>query len=201
MTATGRQAAFVLILAFHILAIWLLPQRTRLDDVRTAATPLQITFVRPVAPAPAPVVSLPSPVRNSKSVPRQPKPVRAVPESPPAMVLIPAPPVDQAPAAPSAHDILQRARADLGRIDRAIRIQSPDPGARSIRAQTPRLEAAMASAFRERGPARIEELVLADGTRVSKVGNMCAFKESNSLTGGRDVFKDGIKTRWQTCPK
>lgn len=32
-------------------------------------------------------------------------------------------------------------------------------------------------------------------------GTMCAYKESNALTGGRDPFQDGIRTKIVACGK
>ncbi|HEY0065336.1 MAG TPA: hypothetical protein VGC21_24680 [Telluria sp.] len=202
MTAAGRQAAFILILALHLLAIWLLPQRTRLAEAAAGGAPIMLTFVRP-APPQRPVQTAPS--WRDKQPLRRAVPAVTAPAAPVPFTVIPSTPVAQAPveqAAPqSAAEILQQARTDIGKIDRALRKQSPDLAVREITLQAPKLETALAAAFRERGPVRVQELVLADGTRVSKMGNMCAFKESNGLTGGRDAFKDGIKTRWQTCPK
>jgi hypothetical protein len=62
-----------------------------------------------------------------------------------------------------------------------------------------RREREIAAAFGERGPPQVVEEVMSDGRRRSRVGNKCANKESNGLVGARDVFRDGVKTRWGDC--
>lgn len=32
-------------------------------------------------------------------------------------------------------------------------------------------------------------------------GSLCAYKESNALTGGLDPFRDGVRTKVTTCPR
>ena len=153
--------------------------------------------MRPATPTavaagkPRPRVQLPSVVPAENAI----RLVPAVPEAEP--VAPPEPPV----ASKSADEILGQARIDIGKIDRDVRKASPDMAVRNITLCQPKLETAIAGAYKERGPPKMEEVVLPDGRRMTRVGNMCAVKESNGLVGGRDVFKDGVKTRWQTCPR
>jgi hypothetical protein len=62
----------------------------------------------------------------------------------------------------------------------------------------------IASAFK-RQATTVEEVLMADGSRMSKVhtpgGTYCAYKESNAVTGGRDPFKDGVRTKVTSCPR
>lgn len=62
-----------------------------------------------------------------------------------------------------------------------------------------RREREIAAAFGERGPPQVVEETMSDGRRRSRVGNKCTYKESNGLVGARDVFRDGVKTRWGGC--
>jgi hypothetical protein len=106
-----------------------------------------------------------------------------------------------AEAAPGAGAIVERAKRDVGQIDRALREGSQAPDQHTISLAPAGFERTMAAAFRERGPARIEEDILADGTRRSRRGIMCMAKQHNGLVGARDVFRDGIKTESKTCPR
>jgi hypothetical protein len=204
MSGNGRRISLLLIVALHVLAAWLWPSRS-IDSKHAPQRETAISFITHVPPAIKPSKSKPSalartPVRN---IPRAPTRVRSEPE----LTLVPAPAEPLATTPPTeapektADEILQQARADVGKIDRDLRSVSPDKSLRKIVLHPTKLESSFAAAFKERGPQRMEEIIGPDGRRITKVGNMCAFKESNGLVGGRDVFKDGVKTRWQSCPK
>lgn len=205
MSGNGRRIALLLIVALHVLAVWFLPSPSTsrgAPEKHTESRDIAISFVTPVPPARKPISVPRAPAKPAARAPR-----RVVGES--TMTLVPAPSMPEAasapiePAAPekTAADILQQAKADIGKVDRDLRNASPNMALRKIELHPTKLESGIAGAFKERGPQRIEEMIGPDGRRITKVGNMCAFKESNGLVGGRDVFKDGVKTRWQTCPK
>lgn len=125
----------------------------------------------------------------------------APPPAPPTITPSVTAPVLTPIDAGEADRILSQARRDAGRIDRELREEGLTMADRKRAIGPSKFERLMADAFIERGPPRMEEHVMADGRRVSKVGKMCAYKEANGLTGARDVFKDGTKTRWETCPE
>ena len=200
----ARAAALALIVAVHIIVVLGWPKRTA-PISQGSGRELDIAFImlpKKLSPPPARALRVPRPLPTEQV--RRAKPV---PASAPSMTLIPpaeeetAPPAEVAPIAPSARAIVDQARSDVGAIDRELRKQSLDPALRHQKLHPGRFETAIAGAFKERGPARIIEEVLPDGSRRSRVGNMCASMESNSLSGGRDVFRDGVKTKWAQCPQ
>lgn len=206
MSGNGRRISLLLIVALHVLAAWLWPSRT-IDRKHAPQRETAISFITHVPSARKPSASKPPAVARPPA--RRVRRAETRVHSEPQLTLVPAPaePVAMTPpaepAAPekTADEILRQARADVGKIDRDLRSVSPDKSLRKIVLHPTKLESAFGAAFKERGPQRIEEIIGPDGRRITKVGNMCASMESNGLVGGRDVFKNGVKTRWQTCPK
>ena len=200
----ARAAALALIIAVHIIVVLCWPRRT-VPVSQGAGRELDIAFImlpKKLAPLPVPALRVPPPPPTEQV--RRAKPATV---SAPVVTLMPpaieeaTPPAEVAPVAPRAEAIVDQARGDAGAIDRELRKQSRDPTVRNQNLRQGRLEIALAGAFTERGPPRVIEEVLADGSRRSRVGNMCAAKESNTLPGGRDVFRDGVKTKWAQCPQ
>lgn len=201
----SRTFTLLFIVALHLLLVLLWPQGASHDQATPARLATELTFVtlRPVPERPAPL-----PVRPRKpQPPREAIRPRAVRES--TLVAIPAPAIAPPPAvAPtpqpperSTDDIMAQARRDVGRIDRDLRKSSLNIAERSTVLSATAREKAISAAYVGGGPSPIVESVAADGRRISRRGKMCAFKEHNGLVGGRDVFKDGVKTVWQQCPK
>ena len=95
----------------------------------------------------------------------------------------------------SASTIGERALRAAGKVDRELRKTSLNVAERNL---------TIGKTQRELASTRIEELELPDGRRMSKVvtafGRYCAYQESNGLVGGRDVFRDGVKTKIGPCP-
>jgi hypothetical protein len=203
----GRAVALCLIVVAHI-ALALCWPSWRAPAHEAARKELALTFVTLPALPPA---TLPPPALRSPRVAPKPAPVRPLPApklapAPAITLLAPPPaqevaPVEAAATTPSASSMAQRAMRDVGAIDRELRGQSRDPGQRSLKLHADKFDSAIAGAFKERGPPRVVEEVLADGTRRSRIGNMCAAMENNGQTGGRDVFRDGVKTKWASCPQ
>lgn len=121
----------------------------------------------------------------------------------PSIRLIPAEPALAAEAPPvpsrSAEQITLQAKRDIGKIDRELRQASLDMAQRNLVFNLSRREKGIAEAFIERGPPKIIEEVMSDGRRRSRIGNKCAYMESNGLVGARDVFKNGVRTVWGDC--
>lgn len=205
--ALRRRAWLILVVLVHLLVLYAWPGAQPMGHPAGALhdsshdTPLDIVFVVP-APTPLPVRQAPT------AAPRTPVPKRAAMQrdlaqpQPPVTLITPPPAAEPAlEAALSAvtHDTLrQSALAAAGAIDRQLRKESLDLGQRALlRAGQP--ERGIAAALVPRGPDQIEELVMADGRRISRVGNKCAYKESNALTRGRDVIQHGVRTIWGDC--
>ncbi len=200
----------VAIMAMHALLLWLWPQWSPTES-SSGARKIFITWI----PSPPPTVTPPPkpkalaaqrPTRPSRPaaitqpapvMPTQPEAV-AAPARPvePAAITMPAAPDPFAEPAPVAGP-----KYDMSRIDREVRKESRDPAVRVTVLQAPKLERLLAGAKKQRGPAPIEELVLGDGRRVSKVGGMCASKKSSAMVGGNDPFRNGNHTVWQECPR
>lgn len=192
-----RWFALSLIVVLHIAGVLLWPQRDGGSRSAVLARETAVTFVSMPVPPPARSVPPVTPVR-----PRIRK--AAPPPAIPALRLIPAPepvaPVEaEAPVPRSAADITLQAKRDVGKIDRDLRSASLNMAERHLSLTMTQRERAIAAAFGERGPPRVVEEVMSDGRRRSRVGNKCAYKESNGLVGARDVFRDGVKTRWGDC--
>lgn len=95
--------------------------------------------------------------------------------------------------------MMLQAKRDVGKIDRELRSASLDMAERHFSLTISKRERAIAAAHGGTGPTPIIEEVMNDGSRRSRMGNMCAQMESNALVGARDVFRDGVKTRWSRC--
>lgn len=121
----------------------------------------------------------------------------------------PAPP---APASPSAYDMMQRARKDLGSIDKELRKEFPaskieaPPDSPHIRMQKGMEHAAEMAPPRWYEQAKVTELVVpgGDGKRRYRVitaqGTFCVTYESNNRLNGGDPFANAPKPKYSQCP-
>ena len=192
----GRWLALLLIVAIHIAALWCWPQRHP-DPGAARSGEMAITFVAVAAPArsaakPTPVAAV---TRHAAKLTAPPKLGMILIPSLPAPTPTPVP----APVQKSADDIIGQARRDVGKIDRELRAASLDTAQRTLIFTSSKLERGLAGAFVNRGPPQVVEDVMNDGRRVSRIGNKCYYMESNGLVGGRDVFRDGIRTVFKNC--
>jgi len=195
-----RVLAFAVIVALHAAGLLWWPKR---EQATPGAMPaVDVVFVAP--PKAAPPRQLPAPrtatalQRTRERRPMQLVVPQAVASPSPAPVPVP---IEQAPAVAqtSADDVRRQARLDVGKIDRDMRAASLDMAERHLALNLSKRERGIADAFVERGPPKIVEEVMSDGRRRSRIGNSCAYMESNGLVGARDVFKNGVKTRWERC--
>jgi hypothetical protein len=119
------------------------------------------------------------------------------------------PPVDPfaEPAAKPDGDLMQRSLKSAAAIDKQLRKEAWNRREKKIANDTTVLGAKIASAYvGNNGVMSTEELTMPDGRLMTKVrtpggGSFCAYKESNALTGGRDPFRDGIRTMVTNCPR
>ena len=178
----------------------------KLAPPRVAAQP-----VRPRASAP---LTMPAPrARRDQPDQRDTAPVDSA--APQAITQVPSnaqPPLQTTPPDPfappppnpgAAPDLRQRALQSAAAADRQMRKEAWNPRDKKIANDTTALAAAIGSAYRGGGNT-YEQVTTADGRVMTKVhtpggGTYCAVKESNATTGGRDPFRDGIKTKFTTC--
>ena len=203
-------------LALHLALLygWLLAhqphQLADKDDPRR----IQWVNVAPLRPAqpparpPAPVLRAQA-ARAPVAAPRAPPPARPVAAEPEAI----APPAAAAPRMPSADQMLQQARKDVGKIDRDLRKEFP--GAR-IKAPVDTPQSRLEKGFEEAAELappkwyeapKIKEII-DPGTygrkryRVTTAGGTyCVTYESNHAPDGIDSMKNGIKPKITNCPK
>lgn len=216
---SSRGIGLLVVAALHLLTIYLVTRpRTQSTQV-LAARSTNIVFLAPPAPrrAAAPVpTSASARERRIVALPSAPEPARRLPQ--PITMVAPvaeAPPVANAPAGaepdwtqpaakPGADSLAERAKKSVGAIDRDLRAKSLNMTDRKPMAEQTALASNIASAFKRQGTT-VEEVLMADGSRMSKVhtpsGTYCAYKESNAVTGGRDPFKDGVRTKVTSCPR
>lgn len=204
-----RRYWFLLVAVVHVLAVLCWPRRDAVVAAQPSSRTTTVFFVpvpRPAAPA---VATAPAPARavaRSRTARQAPAAatlvfVPAAPDTATPPIALPQEPVlSAAPPQAEADEIRTQALKSVGAIDKELRKASLNMAERHISYQRPALERAIASAHKPRGPLRIEELRMSDGRAVSRIGNMCAYKESNALTGGRDVIQNGVRTMFTTCP-
>lgn len=218
---SSRGIGLLVVAALHLLTIYLVTRpRAQTAQVR-AARSTNIVFLAPPAPrraaAPTPVpTSASARERRAVALPSAREPAQRLPQ--PITLPTPAaeaPPVANTPAAagpdwtqPAAKQgvdsLAERAKKSVGAIDRDLRAKSLNMTDRKPMAEQTALASNIASAFK-RQATTVEEVLMADGSRMSKVhtpgGTYCAYKESNAVTGGRDPFKDGVRTKVTSCPR
>lgn len=168
----------------------------------------------PAAPTPSRVAARPpgkpSPAKPSAARSETPAPVETVPVAPtqPQAITQTTPPPDPfaEPPAKPADDLRERSLKSAALVDKQLRKEAWNPRDKKIANDTTPLAAAIASAYvgNDRGTT-LEEVTTSDGrlmTRVRTPGGStyCAYKETNAITGGRDPFRDGVKTKVTSCP-
>ncbi len=214
----ASHAGLALVAGLHVLLAlcWLRPTRHPHDDA--ARKGMELMFVlqpkppalaTPVAPPPV----APRSVRLARApAPRLPITAMTLTQSAAQRPTQPAPAAEPPPTASDAvaptisvDDLRQIVRRDINQIDRDLRKRSLNVASRVIANDQTELARNIDAAFKGGGLAsQVEEVVLGDGTHMSKIhtplGTYCAAMGSNAPGGGRDPFKDGVKTKFFTCP-
>jgi hypothetical protein len=175
---------------------------------------IEITWVLPARPAPrsAPQPRTTAPPRSARA-PAAPLPIHPPPPVAPPAIPSTAPPLAApqpiAPPDPFAlpqkskdkGGLLQQSLNSAAAIDRQLRKESWNPRDKHI------VSAAVEAAEQGvRAGTSIETFELPDGRKMARVrlpngSSYCAAMQSNALTGGRDPFRDGVKTQVSTCPR
>ncbi|MGB9990610.1 hypothetical protein [Pseudoduganella rhizocola] len=196
-----RHAWLAALLFLHLLV--LLAWRPVLRQAPLAVPRGELAFILP--PKPAPATPLP---------PRSPAAARATQEpqrrsAPAAITVPPLPAASPAPAAvPDAFATPEKslgevARASVGDAMQALRKETPHAFLRSQHSGSA-IARALARAGGSAGAAGLEEMVLPDGRRMTRVrtggSSYCVVMDAPGGSGGRDVFRDGAKARTVTCP-
>ena len=101
-------------------------------------------------------------------------------------------------------DALQRARRSAAAVDKQLRKEAWNPRDKKIANERTLLAEKLASAYTGSDGMTQESVTLDDGRVMTRIRTgagttFCAVKESNGLTGGRDPFRDGIRTKITTC--
>ena len=165
--------------------------------------------VQPVRSATPKVAARPPsrPVAELRAVPSTVEPAPAAPAQPQAITQTTSPPDPFAqPSATSGDDLRQRALKSAALVDKQLRKEAWNPRDKKIANETTLLAAKMGGAYvGNDGGTTMEEVSTTDGRLMTKVrtpggGTYCAYKETNGTTGGRDPFRDGVKTKVTNCP-
>ena len=165
--------------------------------------------LQPAAPTPPKVATRQPPkaltARSETEAPAEPTPVAV---TQPQAITQPTPPPDpfaEQPAKP-VDDLRQRSLKSAALVDKQLRKEAWNPRDKRIANDTTSLAAKIGGAYvgNDSGTTT-EEVVTPDGRLMTKVrtaggGTYCAYKENNALTGGRDPFRDGVKTKVTSCP-
>lgn len=170
------------------------PERPKRPERPRAAQTAEKRMRAPSAPVIVPVsITVPQP--------DQPQPPQAITQT-----AQPPDPFAQPPAKP-ADDLLQRSIKSAAAVDKQLRKEAWNPRDKRIANDTTLLAAKIGGAYvgNDSGTTT-EEVATTDGRLMTKVhtaggGTYCAYKETNGTTGGRDPFRDGIKTKAMTCPR
>lgn len=159
----------------------------------------QSVMPRPGRQAMPQAITVPAPPLGALT----PAPATANAETIPPAVPAPVATLDAAPAQVTTETLAQVARRSAGAIDRQLRKASWNPRDKVI-ARDGALVGRLGAAYR--GPATYaeERVILPDGRQMTVIhsggSTYCAAMESNTMVGGRDVFRNGVKTRISSCP-
>lgn len=215
----ARLSGVAATIALHLVLVgcWLLARAPALPDDSAPRVAIQWVNIRPYVPvATKPPAPATPPVLTSKPVPKRAAAV-APPEAVNTTPIELAPPVapaepalEPAPAAagPTAHDMLQQARRDVGKIDKDLKKEYPERFIKApIDTATRRLVKGIALAHEMAPPkwyqpAKIQELIDPAGVGrkryrvITSGGTYCLTYESAHSMNGSDPF-----TRTTNRPK
>jgi hypothetical protein len=204
-----RLYAIGLTIAVHLALIygWQMTRRIPAPEWELPRNAIQWLRLKPLVP-PKPVAPRPAAPPPRQQTPRT-APASASPAPTPAPVQ-PAPAVE-APAARSAHDMLQQAKRDVGKIDKDLRKAYPgQPISAPVQTAQTRLEKGIAAAA-DAAPNRwfeapkVTEIIDPGGYGrrryrvVGANGTYCITVESNHAPDGLDTMKYGIQQKITTC--
>lgn len=152
---------------------------------------------RPLSKLPGARLQAPAPIETAPVAPPQPQAITQPIAPPPD-------PFAEPPVKPT-EDLRQRALNSAALVDKQLRKEAWNPRDKKIANDTTVLAAKIGGAYVGNSGTTMEEVTTSDGRLMTKVrtpggGTYCAYKENNALTGGRDPFRDGVKTKVTSCP-
>jgi hypothetical protein len=130
---------------------------------------------------------------------------------PPAAPGVAAPKLPASSSRPSAEDMVDAARRDIGKIDHELRKDSPPPKEPAAAATKPSMQQTLEKALAtpaephaaKPGETTMEEITRPDGQRVTKVtgpnGTYCVTQISVGNTKGEDIMQKGAVSRTTSC--
>jgi hypothetical protein len=183
----------------------LLAWRPALRSAPPAVPRGELTFILP--PRPAAAVPPPRSVAPARVLPqaqRRSSEPQAITIAPPPPIAPPAPATVADPFAAPDKSLSEIARGSVGDTMKALRKETPHAFLRTEQSDSAIARAlAKAAGPASRGTA-LEEMVLPDGRRMTRVraggSTYCVAMESAGGAPGRDVFRDPPKARTMTCP-
>ncbi len=101
--------------------------------------------------------------------------------------------------APIHEQLIADFKRDVGQIDRDLRRQSLNTAERTPVLTPTAMARGIGAAYIDRTPPKQEEVVLSDGTRVTRIGNTCYMKDNGGRTRGLDHITRGIPTVARAC--
>ena len=190
----------MLFLHFALLLAW----RPALRIAPPAVPRGELTFILP--PKPAAAVPLPRSVAPAHPLPQAQR--RREPQAitvPAAPIAAPAPATVADPfAAPPDKSLGEMARGSVSDTLKALRKETPQAFLRAEQSGSAIARALAKAGGRTAGGTELEEAVLPDGRRMTRVraggSSYCVVMDSPGGSAGRDVFRDGPKARTVTCP-
>lgn len=215
--AWRRRGWLALIGGVHVLGFicWRSPER--LHPAAPLAPQPGITYILPafVPPPerPKPLPRLAQPVREPVTprmtlAPAAPQavPLPVEPRTPQAITQAPPPDPFALPPAKPSDDLLQRSIKSAAAADRQLRKEAWNPRDKKIANDTTVLAAKLGAAYAGNDSTTQESVTLDDGRVMTRIrmangSTFCAVKESNGVTGGRDPFRDGVKTKITSCSR
>ena len=164
----------------------------------------ELTFILPPKPKPATLL-LPRSAATARATPevqRRNAPAAITVRPPPAAAAAPAAVPD--PFAIPEQSLSAMARASVGDAMKALRKETPHAFLRSEQSGSAIARALATAGGGASGGTELEEVVLPDGRRMTRVraggSTYCVVMDAPGGSGGRDVFRDGAKARTVTCP-
>ncbi|HZV67224.1 MAG TPA: hypothetical protein VFG03_20230 [Telluria sp.] len=206
--ARSRAAAATVALHLALLGVWQLAKVRPPRDAADSMPPIQ--WIKLPLPLPLPLPSLPrtrEPMLSTHAMDSRLRgndvPVPAATE-PAAITLMPA------PTPPSAAAILDQARRDAGKIDRALRKEALNqfhaPADTPMTRLAAGIDAASAAPKPWEAPRVTDEMDQGQyGRRIYKVkgafGTYCIYNETNHAPDGLDAMKNGLHPKIMSCPR
>lgn len=101
--------------------------------------------------------------------------------------------------APMHARLIAEFKRDGGNIDRELRRKTLNVAERTPELRGTAIARGIGAAYIDRTPPSQEEIVLSDGTRVTRIGNTCYMKDNSGRARGMDHISRGVPTVAREC--